>query len=64
VWPLKGNEKCHWGLGKGLITPDLQNFSQGLRCRQIIWNNLGNRKDHLEDLGVDGKDILEWILGK
>jgi hypothetical protein len=21
-------------------------------------------RDHLEDLGVDGKIILEWILGK
>jgi hypothetical protein len=21
-------------------------------------------KDHLEDLGIDGKFILEWILGK
>jgi hypothetical protein len=27
---------------------------------------LGNLKgrDHLEDLGVDGKIILEWMLGK
>jgi hypothetical protein len=27
---------------------------------------LGNQKgrDHLEDLGIDGKIILEWILGK
>jgi hypothetical protein len=22
------------------------------------------RRDHLEDLGVDGKIILDWILGK
>jgi hypothetical protein len=21
-------------------------------------------RDHMEDLGVDGKIILEWILGK
>jgi hypothetical protein len=21
-------------------------------------------RDHLEDLGVDGKKILEWIFGK
>jgi hypothetical protein len=21
-------------------------------------------RDHLEDLGVDGKNILQWILGK
>jgi hypothetical protein len=25
---------------------------------------LERRGDHLEDLGIDGKIILEWILGK
>jgi hypothetical protein len=25
---------------------------------------LGNLRFHSEDLGVDGKIILEWILGK
>jgi hypothetical protein len=31
---------------------------------KIFW--LGNLKgsDYLEDLGVDGKIILEWMLGK
>jgi hypothetical protein len=28
--------------------------------RTIFWLE----KDHLDDLGVDGKIILEWILGK
>jgi hypothetical protein len=23
-----------------------------------------NGKDHSEDLGVDGRPVLEWILGK
>jgi len=26
--------------------------------------SLKGRRDHLEDLGVDGKIILEWVLGK
>jgi hypothetical protein len=24
----------------------------------------GKRRDHLEDLGIEGKIILEWALGK
>jgi hypothetical protein len=34
------------------------------KCAQIFW--LGNLKgkDHLEDLGVDGRILLKWILGK
>jgi hypothetical protein len=28
-----------------------------------FWSENQNGRDHLEDLGVDGK-ILEWILGK
>jgi hypothetical protein len=27
------------------------------------WENLKER-DHVKDLGVDGKGVLEWILGK
>jgi len=27
------------------------------------WGNLGDR-DHLEDLGVDGRIILRWIFRK
>ena len=31
-------------------------------CR-VWWGNLGER-DHLENLGVDGRIILRWILKK
>jgi hypothetical protein len=29
-----------------------------------LWLENLTGRDHLEDLGVDGKIILEWILGK
>jgi hypothetical protein len=34
--------------------------------QEVRWVDLQNMKgrDHLEDLGVDGKIILEWFLGK
>jgi hypothetical protein len=30
----------------------------------IFWLENLTGRDHLEDLGVDGKIILEWIVGK
>jgi hypothetical protein len=30
----------------------------------LIGKPEGKRRDHSEDLGVDGRIILEWILGK
>jgi hypothetical protein len=30
----------------------------------VIWLENLNGGDYLEDLGVDGKIILEWIVGK
>jgi hypothetical protein len=30
----------------------------------IIWLEIPKGRDHPEDLGVDGKVILEWMLGK
>jgi hypothetical protein len=30
----------------------------------IFWSENLNGEDNLEDLGVDGKTVLEWILGK
>jgi len=32
--------------------------------RTKFWSEDVKGKDHLEDLGVDAKIILEWILGK
>jgi hypothetical protein len=29
-----------------------------------IWSENMMRRDHLEDLGVGGKIVYEWILGK
>jgi hypothetical protein len=31
---------------------------------KIFWFENLKERDHLEDLGVDGNIILEWILGK
>jgi hypothetical protein len=30
----------------------------------IFWLEIVKGKDHLEDEGIDGKIILEWIFGK
>jgi hypothetical protein len=32
--------------------------------RAVFWLENLNRRDHLEDLGINGKIILEWIFGK
>jgi hypothetical protein len=31
---------------------------------QKIWSEYLRVRDYLEELGVDGKIIVEWILGK
>jgi len=31
---------------------------------KMFWFENLNGRDHVEDLGVDGSIILEWILGK
>jgi hypothetical protein len=33
------------------------------RCRGVLWENMSER-NHLEDLGVDGRVILKWVLKK
>jgi hypothetical protein len=33
-------------------------------CMGIFWVENVKGRDHLEDLSMDGKIILEWILGK
>jgi hypothetical protein len=30
----------------------------------VFWSEILKGADHLEDLGVDGRIILEWSLGK
>jgi len=35
----------------------------GMRNAKFWLVNL-DRRDHVEDLGVDGRVLLEWILGK
>jgi hypothetical protein len=30
----------------------------------IFWSDNLKGRDHLEDLGIDRKKILEWFLGK
>jgi hypothetical protein len=30
----------------------------------VLWLENLKGRDHLKDLGVDGRIILEWILGK
>jgi hypothetical protein len=30
----------------------------------VVWLENPKGRDHSEDLGVDGRIILEWILGK
>jgi hypothetical protein len=55
-------------LGKGLtqhlsaINSLLRNVAQGHGNRWILWNGLGNGRDHLEDLDVDGKIIFKMDL--
>jgi hypothetical protein len=35
------------------------------RCMHtIFWLENLKGRDHMEDLGTDGKILLEWILGK
>jgi hypothetical protein len=35
-----------------------------MRVHEIFWSKKVNGSDNSEDLGVDGKIILAWILGK
>jgi hypothetical protein len=35
-----------------------------MRNEYIVWLENLKGRNHLEDLGIDGKIILEWMLGK
>jgi hypothetical protein len=35
-----------------------------MKMHTIFWLENLKGKDHFEDLGIDGKTKLEWILGK
>jgi hypothetical protein len=35
-----------------------------MRNEYKIWSENLNGRDHSEDLGIDGKIVLEWILVK
>jgi hypothetical protein len=41
----------------------LQVWETGEAHKGFCWENMGKR-DHWEDLGVDGKLILKWLLKK
>jgi hypothetical protein len=34
------------------------------KCIQYFWLEKLKGRDHSEDLGIDGKIVLEWFLGK
>jgi len=36
----------------------------GMRNAYNFWPGNLKRRQHVEDLGIDGRIILEWILGK
>jgi len=42
----------------------MQHTWEGCEMHTTFWSEDLKRRDHLDDLGVDGKIILEWILGK
>jgi hypothetical protein len=37
---------------------------RNMKNASLFWLENLNGRDHSEDLGIDGKIILEWILGK
>ena len=38
-------------------------WEMGKMCTMFCWGDLRER-DHLEDIGVDGRTILKWIFKK
>jgi hypothetical protein len=57
------------GLGEELTTPHSKKKKKKKKncydmLHRVIWKYPGNGIENSEDLGVDGKMILEWILGK
>ena len=44
-------------------TGDVAGMGRGEVCTGFWWGNLRER-DHIEDPGVDGKEVLKWIFRK
>jgi hypothetical protein len=38
-------------------------WERGEKCRRFWWESVKER-DHLKNLGIDGRVGLEWILGR
>jgi hypothetical protein len=49
-----------WGLGEMLKTPN----SKKRFCYEIPYRKGSRRREHSDNLGIDGRIILEWISGK
>jgi hypothetical protein len=55
---------CKLHLFKKLNFNAVPNISPGYGTLTHKMFGILERRDHLEDLGVDGRIILEWIIGK
>ena len=66
-FPAKIHGIVHSAVGWQLVSalmPSHSNFSirMGVKCRRRFWWGIRNVRDHLEDLSLDGRIMLKWIL--